>query len=141
KPSMGWIYGLLLIVLMVGERNRERPLFRRLLAELAPAFAVFLLLTGAISLAYGPAVLLRTLLPFEGVSNYRALGFGLLAAGRELWDPSGLPWTFYLIDVSGLWIVGTLFLWCAAALTLRATSERAPASRRREILVTCAILH
>src|SRR5271167_154340 len=51
KPSMGWIYGLLLIVLMVGERNRERPLFRRLLAELAPAFAVFLLLTGAISLA------------------------------------------------------------------------------------------
>jgi hypothetical protein len=141
KPSMGYVYGLLLVALIFRDLRRSGFSFRRLLTELAPAAFVFLGLATVVSLTYGPQTFLHTVLPIEGVSNYRALNFGLMAAGRGLWDPKGLPWIFYFIDVSGFWIAGTLFLFGSTLLRPGNRDGEQLSNRRAELTLTCAILH
>ncbi len=141
KPSMGYMYGLLLVILIVRDLSRDGLTWRRLLAALAPAATVFIALATILSLVYGLSTFFRTVLPIEGLSNYRALNFGLMGAGRELWDPKGLSWVFYLIDISGFWIVSTIFLCGSAVFQFGSPDREVLAIRRREIIVTCAILH
>ena len=64
-----------------------------------------------------------------------------MRAGRQLWDPKGLPWIFYVIDISGFWIASTLFLFGSALLQLRSRSTQEKSVRRKEVILSCAILH
>ena len=137
KPTMAYAYGLLLVVLIA----RDGLNFRRLVRQFAPAATVVTCLSILLALTYGPLTLARTVLPIEGAASYRALNFGLLGAARNLWDPKGQPWIFYLIDVSGFWIISGIFLFVVALFRLSNRSEKALTIRQSELIVTCAILH
>jgi hypothetical protein len=99
-----------------------------------------------LGIIYGPVALVRTAIPIEGMSNYRAANFGFFTgSGREFWNPDGVHWLFYLFDFSGFWIVGTLFLICSgvAAIFYLATGagDGELEAHRNEIIATCAVLH
>jgi len=145
KPSMGYIYSVLLIVLACRNPTGERIL-NRALRVIAPAAATSIVIAAILAAVYGPAALIQTVVPLEGATAYRVLHYGFFAeSGRRFWDPQGLPWLYYVIDVSGFWILGTIFLIGSgvAAIFLLATKTAAPESdvRRNEIIATCAVLH
>ena len=139
KPSMGYVYGLLLTILIVRDLIGTDSALRKVAAAFAPAAIVFVSLAATLSMIYGLPTLLHTALPIEGATNYHALNYGLLGAGREFWDPQKFPWTYYAIDVAGFWIAGTLFLFGSAILQLRRREQAKPLIK--EAIVTCAILH
>ncbi len=113
KPSMGYVYAVLLITLACRNLRGERVVTRAI-RVIAPAAVTSIVIAAALAASYGPAALIRTVLPLGGAEAYRALHYGFFTgAGREFWDPHGLPWLFYLVDFSGFWIVGTLFLICS----------------------------
>ena len=146
KPSMGYVYSLVLIVAIVCRRRRARAKIGHWIGELAPAVATGAALILVLGIIYGPVPLLRTVIPIEGVSNYRAVNFGFFTgSGREFWDPHGLPWVVYLLDFSGFWIAGTLFLIGSGAAAIFYLATRAGdgelEARRNEIIATCAVLH
>jgi hypothetical protein len=141
KPSMGWVYGLLLVILIARDMSRSGFNFSRFLRALSPGAMVFLGLAATLSLVYGAPAFFHTVFPIEGVSNYRALNFGLMAAGRGLWDPEGYPWIIYIIDASGYLVVSTVFLCASALLLLRSNCAGRLTARRCELVVSCAILH
>jgi hypothetical protein len=145
KPSMGYVYAVLLIALACRNLRGERVVTRAL-RVIAPAAVTSTVIAAALAASYGPAALIHTVLPLGGAAAYRALHYGFFTgAGREFWDPHGLPWLFYLVDFSGFWIVGTLFLICSgvAAIFCLATGADEPQleARRNEIIGTCAVLH
>ena len=67
KPSMGWVYGLLLVILIARDLSGPDFSMRRLVVALAPAGAVFTGLSSLLIAFYGPATFLHTSLPIEGV--------------------------------------------------------------------------
>ena len=142
KPSMGYVYSLLLLVLVVRDLIARGSGFRRWLIALAPAAIVSSSLALVLIGVYGVAAFMRTVLPIEGVVNYHALNFGITRAGLNLWDPKGMPWIFYFIHVSGFWVAGTIFLFCSAADQIRRVYlGEISSARRSEMIITCAILH
>ena len=141
KPSMGYVYGLVLIILFVRDLARTGFNSRRLLAIVAPAVIIFLVLATTLAITYGSKVLLRTVLPIEGATAYHSLNFGLMGSGRALWDPTGKPWIYYLIDPAGFWIASGAFLLGAGLLQLRALAVDEVSARSAEVILTCAILH
>jgi hypothetical protein len=142
KPAMGFVYSLLLAVLIVGRLISDGVDFRRWAAAFAPTAIAFVSIAVALASIYGTATFIHTALPMEGARNYRALNFGITRAGANFWDPPGLPWSIYLVDVSGFWILATVLLFFAAAYQLvHVYVGGATFEARSEILVTCAILH
>jgi hypothetical protein len=147
KPSMGYVYGLLLLILMARDLRQSGFNPRRLIVALAPAAVTFAGLSILLTLIYGPRIFAHTILPIEGAAHYRALNFGLMHSARAFWDPVGQPWVFYLVDMSGFWIVASVSL-CLVALIQLPTIIRLGnplkthlTIRRSELIVTCALLH
>ena len=142
KPAMGFVYSLLLAVLIMQRLVAGGFDFRRWVAAFSSTAIAFVSVAIALASIYGVATLVHTTLPMEGARNYRALNFGITRAGSAFWDPQGLPWSIYLVDVSGFWIMATVFLLCAAAYQLiRIYSGGRAFDALSEILVTCTILH
>ncbi len=145
KPSMGYVYSVLLIGLAC--RNlRGESVVTRATRVIAPAAVTSTVIAAILMASYGPGALIHTVLPLEGATAYRVLHYGFFnESGRQFWDPRGLPWLFYLLDFSGFWIVGTLFLICSgvAAIFYLATEADYPGleAHRNEIIATCAVLH
>ena len=142
KPAMGYVYSLLLVSLILPQLISRGSDFRRWLMAFAPTAVAFGSIAIVLAFIYGTPALIHTTLPIEGALNYRALNFGILRAGSNFWDPKGLPWTIYLVDVSGFWIVATVFLFCTAAYQAgRVYLDGRSIEARSEIVITCAILH
>ena len=139
KPSMAYVYGLLLIILIVRDLGYEKSLLRKLARGLAPAAIVFAAMAVSLAAIFGLPALIHTAVPIEGVTNYHALNFGLFKAGREFWAPKELPWIYYAIHAAGLWIAATIFLFGSTLLLQRARALRWTAGT--EAILTCAILH
>ncbi len=145
KPSMGYVYSGLLIALAC--RNlRGESVVTRATRVIAPAAVTSIVIAAILMASYGPAALIHTLLPLGGAAAYRELHFGFFTGkGREFWDPGGLPWGFYLLDASGFWIAGTLFLICSGVAAIFYLATRAGdgeiEAHRNEIIATCAVLH
>jgi hypothetical protein len=145
KPSMGYVYALLLIAFACRNLRGERVVTRAI-RVIAPAAAASIVIAATLAACYGRAALIHTVLPLGGAAAYRALHYGFFSeSGRQFWDPHGLPWLFYLLDFSGFWIAGTLFLICSgvAAIFYLATGagDAEFEARRNEIIATCAVLH
>lgn len=141
KPSMGFAYGLLLIILMIRDLREADFALDRIVRALAPAVTVFVSLPALLSLVYGTKTFLHTVVPIEGAAAYHSMKYGLMGAGHGFWDPQGMPWIFYFIDVAGFWIASTLFLFGSALLQLRSSNTLEMSVRRKEVVLTCAILH
>ena len=144
KPTMGYLYSVLLIVLACRNLRAERVLTRAL-RTIAPAVGISIVIAAALAALYGPVALIRSVLPLGGAAAYRALHYGFFNSGREFWDPQGVPWLFYFLHFSGFWIAGTFFLICSgvAAIFYLVTCADDPKieARRNEIIATCAVLH
>jgi len=146
KPAMGYLYSLLLVLLIASRLWRQRAGVRVWIEMFAPAALVCVVLAALLSTAYGIRPLVNTIFPFEGAANYRAAHFGFFReAGREFWATAGVPWWVHLFDVSGFWMVSTLILVCiAAADWLRLCQAYEPSvegRRKTEVILTCAILN
>jgi hypothetical protein len=140
KPTMALFYGLLLIILIVIGKPTIRTT-RYLVEALLPALVVMLALGTILACIYGARAFFWTIIPTEGMANYRALNFGFMRVGREFWDPHNLPWIYYLIHPAGLWILSTAFLVSSAAASVWKFMQRGHFDRRSEIILTCALLH
>jgi hypothetical protein len=145
KPSMGYVYSVLLIALAV-RKLRGNRLVPRVFEVIAPAAVTSIVIASILAASYGPTALIQSVVPLEGATAYRVLHYGFFGeAGRDFWDPRALSWLFYFIDVSGFWITGSLFLICSGLAAIfylaAAAAEQGLEARRAEIIATCAVLH
>jgi hypothetical protein len=147
KPSMAYFFGLVLLVFIViaDLRDHERPL-RSIVADIYPATLVVIAIAAILVATFGFASAVGSMIPSEGFSAYRALGYGFFSgAGRSFLAPIGAPWLYYLANVAGPWIAYTIALAAAALVVLRrALADVASGEgtdRTPELLLTCAISH
>lgn len=155
KPSMAYVYGLVLLVLIVWER---RARMRDVLRDIAPAGMVLGALMATLALRFGWMPVFRTLLPLTGARTYAATGFGFFSARTrdELWWPADKSWLIvgpggvYLIAV-GAGVIGAVG-YAAGRIMRRPAAEPdghggvVPASAmgapvNGQLLVTLALLH
>ncbi len=145
KPSMGYLYSLLLLVLIAIEiRDRSADRIRASMRAVAPAAIIFVGLLILLASDFGFSPLLHTVAPITGMKNYQARHFGFFRGeGRLFWYDPSEGWFYYLGTVAGFWILATLYLVTAAiaALRRRLTGSSAEASARDELVITCALLH
>jgi hypothetical protein len=147
KPSMAFFLGgILIIFIFVHALRVGAPPITEIFRESYPAIALGGMLTAAFGLTYGSRSLLHTILPLEGISMYRAQGFGFFnRAGRLFLAPPGSPWTYYLANPAGPWLLYTAALIVGAMFAIRPASqkvaERLGAGRACETVATCAFLH
>ena len=140
KPAMGYIYSILLVIEIVCDSQREglgyRGLARRFVLPLIVGATLSLLLVAN----FGPLLLVRTLLPFSGIANYRAMDMGFFGIGRQFWLPHGANVFYYLGTFAGLFIVGTLFLVVSAASGVRRLWTRQTDQDYARTLLICVCL-
>jgi hypothetical protein len=145
KPSMGYVYAAVLILLSCRNLRGKRSMSQAL-HVIAPAVVSSIAIATLLATFYGPTVLINAVLPLEGAVAYHVLHYGFFNdAGRQFWNPQGVSWLIYLVDFSGFWIVGTLFLICSGVLAISYLASDGDGTsldpRRNEIIVTCAVLH
>lgn len=147
KPSMGYVYGALLIVIWFARTPSES---RR--SRFMPEVGIPVGITAAgcailLSVFYGPAALVRSVLPLEGVSTYRMQNFGFFSgSGRAFWNPADNSSVLYAFGPAGIWIAASIFLACAAfgaayRLWARSEDSNGGTKARDEIILTCFVLH
>ena len=146
KPSMSYVYGLVLVILVTMDLLRRRSPVSGFVRAFAPAVITGTTLLVILAALYGPASVFQTLLPVQGLSTYHGQNFGFFGGiGRSFWNPPNVPWIYYLFDFSGLWIASSIFLVvCGTMAWTRWYRKTAPTTldaRRDEIVWTCAILH
>ncbi len=138
KPSMAYAYSLLLICLLVWKRGLR---LRNLTLDFAPAAIAVLFVGALLSFKFGSRVVFHSVIPTQGARIYREMHFGILGAGRPLWDLS-TQWPTFFLSHAGFWVVSNLFLYSAAAIEIRrVVSTGVELSRRAEVIITCAGLH
>jgi hypothetical protein len=141
KPSMGYIYGALLLLLIVLELRRERGTVRDFIGEILPAAIVFVVLSMVLIWVYGLRSFAVTIVPIEGVINYHTVRYGFInGGGKYLWNPVGRVISYFL-DVPGYWMASTLYLMVAASVQAIGFARRKSLTREGELIITCAILH
>jgi hypothetical protein len=144
KPSMGFVYGAWLIVLILCELRREACLTgARLAREFGPAPLAGGVLAAGLSLIYGPPVVAHLLLPLTGAKAYQLNGFGFLGrTGRTFWYFPGVHLAYYFGTPVAFWFTATLYLFVGADVAerhLMGPSGRDDASD--ETVITCALMH
>jgi hypothetical protein len=142
KPSMGFVYGAWLIVLILCELRREACLTgARLAREFGPAPLAGGVLAAGLSLIYGPPVVAHLLLPLTGAKAYQLNGFGFLGrTGRTFWYFPGVHLAYYFGTPVAFWFTATLYLFVGADVAerhLMGPSGRDDASD--ETVITCAL--
>lgn len=147
KPSMAFFLGFVLVMLILfrAVRSGTSPLVETF-RQTWPAAAVGSAIAAALAIVYGFGSLVRTVFPLGGESAYRAQGFGFFnGAGRLFLAPSGAPWTFYLANPAGPWLLYTVALGAAAIFAARSLASADPQGPRsgpsREAVAICAFLH
>lgn len=142
KPSMGYVFGVVLLLLIALELDREGGTVRDFIASVVPAAIIFAVLSVVLVGVYGARSFLFTIVPIEGVSLYRAVNFGLIhGPGRYLWDPGERQPVLYFIDIPGFWIASTVYLVVAAIVQAWSYIRGKRLARTGEIIITCAVLH
>ena len=151
KPAMGYVYGFVLVMLILFNLWRNaamtsRIAWRLLLRTLAPAALVGASLLALLAICYGLLPVARTLFPATGTVEYHHMGLGsIFRGGRDLWyQPKQFP-AFYLFTVAGFWTAATVWLviaglWAASRLA-RAFWKKTKPVAGEEMVLTCAILH
>ncbi|MEI8196537.1 MAG: hypothetical protein WCI73_11560, partial [Phycisphaerae bacterium] len=124
KPSLAYVYGLLLVSLIllhfwIADPSVDlelppshKPWWRNAWTALWPAAAMGVLLAIGLGLMFGWQPLWQTLLPLHARASYRAANFGFFfGVGRAFWIR---PWPEYFTTIAGFWLGATLVLAFAA---------------------------
>ncbi|HLK87641.1 MAG TPA: hypothetical protein VKT27_14140 [Candidatus Binataceae bacterium] len=140
KPSMGFLYGFLLVLMIICKLMKEKRLsLRNIVRIVAPALLTTAVVSAVLALSYGSLSLVESLLPFAGMHTYAAQNFGFFRAGRALWNPLHPTVGYYLKTPAGFWIVASLWLVaCGIAAAKKAFSR---GSISHEVVLCCALLH
>lgn len=148
KPSMGYVYGFVLLVIGIAEIYRYGGISRRRIdwsaigRMLLPAIATGGVLALLLAFKYGASSLFTTLLPLAGMKAYAAMDFGFFRGnGSVFWH--GRPVYLYFLTAVGFWLAASIWLAAAGLASLwRLIRGHNEASRRRdEFVVTVAVLH
>jgi len=132
KPALGYVYGLILVGLVLAGWPAGESRWRRFL----PAAAVAAVLLIIVGIRFGIEPVARTLFPAAGLKVYGDEGVGFLfGAGRLFWLPED-PTLWYYTGVPGVWLASSLVLF-AAALRMAPRWNQTEAN----VAVTCAVLH
>jgi len=140
KPVMAYLYGFLLVLLIVRDAKGSARDVLRALAPSAAAALILLLMCGG---WFGVEPLVNSLVPVTGAATYRAMGYGFFHwAGRRFWLPDHVRPAFYLLTPAGHYLLGTVVLIGAAvaALVRQARRSSAANSYRDEVIACCAIM-
>jgi len=121
KPSMAYVYGLLLLICTLIDWYRRERSGSGLLRRTAPAILTGLLMAGAMIWRFGIRSLLLTIVPITGMRTYKDTHFGFFSgSGLQFWSPAYHPWYYYVITPAGLWLVmSTILLWVLLIRGLR----------------------
>ena len=161
KPSMGYLYGLILLacvfcysyrrVMPVDRREQagaveptewEWPSATGPVGTLVPAVCTGLGLTLLLSMLFGWQAVLRSLLPLSGARAYRVLHYGWRGIAQGLFYFPGAKIGYYVGTPVIFWGCGTVYLIVAAFLAARASARNHfRATQNYEIVLTCAGLH
>jgi hypothetical protein len=142
KPSMAYLYGLLLIVLIVLDlRRRDKLKISGLVSALAPAACTGVALAVLLVIRFGWIPLVGTLLPLTASRNYRVLHFGWPEIAKFLYIP-GLRLGYYIGTPVTFWLCATLYLTASAVVVgWQVFRKKLPAPHNYEIVLTCALLY
>jgi hypothetical protein len=149
KPSMGFVYAALLLMLMATDLNRRRTFTATaLFNEIKLAAIVGISLCLVLGVVFGTNVLVRTVIPISGFVAYRAQHMGFFfGTGRGFWHPAHASWRYYAGSMIGLWATATAYLIWGSIEPARRIWENAGTvsdsikARRDEIVISCAVLH
>jgi hypothetical protein len=143
KPSMAYLYGLVLLIFIVVDlHRRDRISIASLARALRPAVLTGLGLTLLLGITDGWIALFSSLLPLAGSQVYRALHFGWSGALLGWFYFPGVRPAYYLGTPIAFWLLSTFYLIGALVLTgWRILQNRIPAPGNYEIVLTCALLH
>jgi hypothetical protein len=147
KPSMGFVYGLLLLIVIVAELWKESRLTASFLVrELQSAAATWIVVLAASILLYGAPATFRLSLPVTGVEIYRAANNGFFTgSGRGFWYFPGVHPGYYFGTAVAFWFAASVVLiaggcWSAFAVIANFRNRQEPAPAR-ELTLFCALLH
>lgn len=142
KPSMGYLYGLVLLFLIGVELRRQGKLGLAGIARaLTPAIVTGLGLIVVLGITFGWVALFHTLLPFTGVRTYQVLHYGGESLA-SLFYFSGIRPAYYIGTPTAFWLFATLYLVAAAFVAIwRKLKASTALSGSYEIVLTCALLH
>ncbi len=155
KAALAYLYGLLLIVLIVADCGKYRSpaasdsaarmdwsMLRRTLTPAAVTGVTLIAILGSV---YGLRPLTASLLPLNGIEIYKTLHFGFFTPwSRTFWDPRGVSIGDYFATVAPFWMGATLWLvvagaWAGWRLWTSPCSDELPRAPH-EIIFCCAVL-
>ncbi len=122
KPSMGYVYGLLLVIWTLRDWYRHERSVMSLWKRTAPAICTGLLMAGAMIWRFGWKSLLLTIVPITGMRTYHDTHFGFFSgSGLRFWSPAYHPWYYYIVTPAGIWLIMSgLLLWVLLARGFKA---------------------
>jgi hypothetical protein len=149
KPTMGYVYGLLLVVAILRDAWHARHSgFRVWWRPFVPAAAAGLACLGVTVWRFGARSVMNCFLfPFtEGPAHYRINHFGFFRGlgGREMLLPEGARYTYYIGSFAGFWVVASVVLLAftvAAMVRPPAADDRSERNTTGEVLICCGIMH
>jgi hypothetical protein len=141
KPSMGYLYGAVLLLWIVADLIKRRALTAGNLAKVLAPMALTAVVLGILLISrFGLIATTRSLLPTSGVEFYRAVGFGAVSIKRFLYFP-GVRIGYYFGSAAVLWTCAGLYLVGTAALLTVQSLRARSFTVMSEIILTCAVLH
>ena len=147
KPSVGFVYGFLLLVFIVAELWKKSKLTAWFLArEVQPAVVTAAVVLAASIALYGASATFRLSLPLTGAELYRAANNGFFTgSGRGFWYFPGVHPGYYFGTAVAFWFAASIVLiagGCSSAFAVFASfRNRDEPSPARELTLFCALLH
>ncbi len=133
KPSLGYVYGLILLALILSGWPGGESRWRRLL----PATGIGVAMLVALIAVFGWNAVVHTQIPVGGMKVYGDGGVGFFfGAGRLFWLPEKPYFRYYWESVAGIWLSSSVVLLGSAIWLLRRFRE--PAAN---VVLTCTVLH
>jgi hypothetical protein len=139
KPVMAYVYGFLLVLLIV----RSEGILRLVRSATAAALTGALLIMG-LAAWLGPEAVIRSLSPMRGVDSYRTLNYGFFfGIGQPFWYPEEVKLRYYLFSTAGHYLAGSIILVAASVTSIWQLARRRLASDdvNTEIVACCGIMH
>lgn len=147
KPSMGFVYGFLLLVSMVAALWKKSKLTAWFVArEVQPAVVTAAVILAASMALYGASATFRLSLPLTGAELYRAANNGFFTgSGRDFWYFPGVHPGYYFGTAVAFWFAASVVLiagGCSSAFAVLASfRNREEPSPARELTLFCAVMH
>jgi hypothetical protein len=147
KPSMGFVYGLLLLIVILMALWRKAELsVASVVREVRLAAIVGTSLLFASVAVYGLQENFKLALPLTGMEVYRISHFGFFTgAGHAFWYFPGVHFGYYLGTPIGFWLAASISLLvggCLAASSVLASFKNLqPPAAACEITLCCTLLH